>query len=118
MKTYLNSLVGSLLDLSAEGGTQIGQSLNFLAAECAKCPINQKYLIFLFSDLAVHEPPHELKQILTRLQKYQLDIHVFHSESPEKAIFQCFETFFPVHLHQITSIELIPQILTTAFLNI
>ena len=111
----IDSLVGSLLDLSAEGGTQIGQTFNFLAAECVKCPINQKYLIFLFSDLAVYEPPHELKQILTRLQKYQLEIHIFHSETPEKKIFQCFETFFPVHLHQITSIALIPQIITNAF---
>jgi hypothetical protein len=112
------SLVSSLLDLSAEGGTQIGQSFNFIAEECSKCPINQKYLIFLFSDLAVYEPPHELKQILNRLQKYQFDIHIFHSETPEKTIFQCFETFFPVHLHQITSIELIPQILTNAFLTV
>ena len=109
------SLVSSLLDLSAEGGTQIGQSLHFIAEECSKCPINQKFVLFLFSDLAVYEPPQEVKQILTQLQKYLLDIHIFHPEIPEKTIFQCFETYFPVHLHQITSMELIPHILTNAF---
>ncbi len=109
------ALVSSLLDLSAEGGTQIGQTLTYIAEECAKCPATQKYMLFLFSDLAVYELPQEVKQLLKRLQNYQLDLHVFHTEMPEKSIFQCFETFFPVHLHQITSMELIPQILTNAF---
>ncbi|UYP47462.1 hypothetical protein NEF87_003747 [Candidatus Lokiarchaeum ossiferum] len=111
----LDTIVSSLLDLSAEGGTQIEQTLNYVAQECAKCPANQKFLIFLFSDLAVYEQPAELKTILNQMQKYQIDIHLFHPENPNKLILQCLESILPVYVHHITSLSQIPQILTRAF---
>ncbi|XEO78981.1 hypothetical protein WKT22_04022 [Candidatus Lokiarchaeum ossiferum] len=113
--TDLDSIVSSLLDLSAGGGTQIEQTLKYVVQECAKCRVNQKFIIFLFSDLAVYEQPIELKPILNQLQRYQVDIHLFHPELPNKSILHCFDSVLPVHLHQITSLDMIPQTLTRAF---
>ena len=111
----LDTIVSSLLDLSAEGGTQIEQTLTYVVQECAKSPASQKFIIFLFSDLAVYEQPVELKIILNQMQRYQIDIHLFHPENPNKLIMECLESVLPVYLHQITSLSQIPQILTTAF---
>ncbi|MHA1522298.1 MAG: VWA domain-containing protein [Promethearchaeota archaeon] len=108
-------MIGNFLDLTAGGGTRIARTLDTLLEMCGEEMINQKYVTFLFSDLAIYETPSEIRNQLKLLQKYQMEFHLINPETSEIRILKYFQTFLRVKPHFLRSLDLIPQFITEAF---
>ncbi len=110
-----DGMIGNFLDLTAGGGTRIARTLDTLLETCGEEMINQKYVTFLFSDLAIYETPSEIRNQLKLLQKYQMEFHLINPETSEIRILNYFQTFLRVKPHFLQSLDLIPQLITEAF---
>ncbi|TFH30739.1 MAG: VWA domain-containing protein [Promethearchaeota archaeon] len=108
-------IISNFLDLTAGGGTRIARTLDTLLETCGEGLISQKYIAFLFSDLAIYETPLEIRNQLKLLQKYQMEFHIINPETSEIRVLNYFQTFLRVKPHFLCSLDLIPQLITEAF---
>ncbi|MHA1795985.1 MAG: VWA domain-containing protein [Promethearchaeota archaeon] len=111
----IDQLVASILDCVAEGGTQIESTLQYLKEQIEERDINNRYLILLFSDLALDDDSTKIRQILKNLKPFHVSMHILNTEPLDRKIYNIFQEYLTVEHHIVPSTDILPSLFVHIF---
>jgi Mg-chelatase subunit ChlD len=109
--TDLDKIAEDLLTIKASGGTQIGASFDYLLESVEKWEMGQPVFVFYFSDFEFYEADSELRSVLQKLQKYNIKLVLFSTQSPNYHKMAMIESFIPLKHVSIPKAEEMPELL-------
>jgi uncharacterized protein with von Willebrand factor type A (vWA) domain len=108
----VDALSSQLLEIEAKGGTQFGQTLQYIVREVEKLDSGQMMLVFLFSDFAFYEKPRELELGLQKIVHPEFQLHSLSVEYPDEKMLRLFARYLHLTHTDVKSVHELPQILS------
>jgi uncharacterized protein with von Willebrand factor type A (vWA) domain len=110
-KTNIDQLSVELLNLKAQGGTQITRSLEYIIKCLEKAESEQILFTCILSDFAVYETDRELIPLLQRMRNNNLRLNLISTPTPEKKTIDLFKRYLELKHTIIQTPQQISQLI-------